>query len=83
MQALTSQDAISLQSFSGIPSTHGGSKSERVSVVEVLNDRYDDRVGRWAAFSVDEVGLIGGVDPQRGIERKQHRLPGFASKVVL
>lgn len=83
-QPLTPQDAVNLHSFSNnLPSQAGGSRSERVNVVEVLNDRHSDRVGRWAAFASDESGSIVGVDPEHRVPRKQYRLPGFASNVVL
>ncbi|OJD32063.1 dna repair protein rad51 [Diplodia corticola] len=83
-QPLTRQDAVTLHSFSNNPSSHAnGSRLDRASVMEVLNDRYGDRVGRWAAFASDASGLIVGVDPERGVPPKQYRLPGFASKMVL
>lgn len=34
--------------------TDGGEGKEKVEVLEVLHDRYGDRVGRWAAFTVDD-----------------------------
>ncbi|OMP86966.1 hypothetical protein BK809_0007052 [Diplodia seriata] len=83
-QPLTRQDTVSLHSFSNNPPSQvGGSTSGRVSVVEVLNDRYGDRVGRWAPFASDDSGSIVSVDPERGVPRKQYRLPGFMSKLVL
>lgn len=83
-QPLTRSDAVTFHSSSKSSSTQAsGSRLERVSVAEVLSDRCGDRSGRWAAFSADEQGSVIGVDAQRGAERKQYRLPGFASKIVL
>lgn len=35
---------------------------EMVSVVEVVSDRWEGRVGRWAAFKFGEAGEIEGVN---------------------
>lgn len=39
----------------------GRGKGEMVSVLEVIQDRSNGRVGRWAAFTVDEGGKLGDV----------------------
>lgn len=83
-QPLTRQDAATQQSFSKASSMQARSSScESVSVIEVLSDRYANRIGRWAALCVNDAGIIEDVNAQRGTPRKEYRLPGFASKIIL
>ncbi|KAK8221363.1 hypothetical protein IWZ01DRAFT_38447 [Phyllosticta capitalensis] len=53
-------DAVALNAAAG--ATHAGKKANQVGVLEVLSDRYGDRVGRWGPFALDAEGLIMDVD---------------------
>ncbi|KAK7615182.1 hypothetical protein JOL62DRAFT_144584 [Phyllosticta paracitricarpa] len=67
VQPLSHGDAVTLNSTAGAPFQAGqrpraGKRANQVGVLEVLSDRYGDRVGRWGPFIVDSEGIIVDVD---------------------